>query len=79
MNQQLAKLIDRVIELSNDESIRLDIKRDLIKICVQGYATDILNAFDDIEKTSLNAEDKKQRKEQLCTKFSLFKINDKYC
>lgn len=75
---QLNQIIDRVQELTMDIEMPASQKKEHIKGCIKGYATDLLNAYRNIETTSLNAEDKKIRTEALAAQFDLTIINEKF-
>lgn len=75
---QLNQIIDRVQELTMDVEMPASQKKEHISSCIKGFATDLLNAYRNIETASLNAEDKQKRIEVLATQFDLTIINEKF-
>lgn len=75
---QLNLLVDRVQDLTIHANMPASHKKEHIKACIKGYATDLLNAYRNIETTSLNAQDKKIRIEALAAEFELTIINEKF-
>lgn len=74
----LETIVARVQELTIDPEMAASQKNEHIKICIKSFATDVLNLYTNIEKTSLNEEDKTKRVEELCNTFDLSLIGNKF-
>ncbi len=71
-------LVNRILEIVNEEDRPFENIKDCVRTITKGYATDMLNLFKNITETSLTGSDYDQRIHDLCIRFGITKSGDTF-